>query len=41
MERLIVDGYNVVHAWTSLKHLASSASLEAARDKLIERLSVL
>jgi len=41
LERLIVDGYNVVHAWTSLKHLASSASLEAARDKLIERLSVL
>ncbi len=41
MERLIVDGYNVLHAWTSLKHLASSASLEAARDKLIERLSVL
>ena len=41
MERLIVDGYNVVHAWTSLKQLASSASLEAAREKLIERLSVL
>ena len=41
MERLIVDGYNVVHAWTSLKHLASSASLEAARDRLIERLTVL
>ncbi len=41
MERLIVDGYNVVHAWKSLKQLASSASLEAAREKLIERLSVL
>lgn len=41
MERLIVDGYNVVHAWTSLKRLASTASLEAAREKLIERLSVL
>ena len=41
MERLIVDGYNVVHAWKSLKQLASNASLEAAREKLIERLSVL
>jgi hypothetical protein len=39
--RLIVDGYNVIHAWTSLKHLLNTASLEASRDKLIERLSVL
>jgi predicted RNA-binding protein with PIN domain len=39
--RLIVDGYNVIHAWTSLKHLLNTASLEAARDSLIERLSVL
>jgi len=38
---MIVDGYNVVHAWTSLKRLVSGASLEAARDKLIERLAVL
>jgi predicted RNA-binding protein with PIN domain len=41
LERLIVDGYNVVHAWTSLKRLLSEASLEVARDKLIDRLSVL
>ena len=41
MERLIVDGYNVIHAWTSLKRLADTASLEAAREKLIERLSLL
>ena len=41
MLRLIVDGYNVIHAWTSLKHLLNTASLEAARDSLIERLSVL
>ena len=41
MERMIVDGYNVVHAWPSLKRLLSEASLEAARDKLVERLSVL
>jgi predicted RNA-binding protein with PIN domain len=38
---MIVDGYNVVHAWTSLKRLVSDASLEAARDKLVERLAVL
>ncbi|TMB42537.1 MAG: NYN domain-containing protein [Chloroflexi bacterium] len=41
MERLIVDGYNVVHAWASLKRLLTEASLEAARDKLIDRLSML
>ena len=41
MQRLIVDGYNVVHAWPSLKRLLAGASLEDARDKLIERLSVL
>ena len=41
MQRLIVDGYNILHAWASLKQLASEASLEAAREKLIERLSVL
>jgi predicted RNA-binding protein with PIN domain len=40
MERVIVDGYNVIHAWPQLKRLLSDASLEAARDSLIERLSV-
>jgi predicted RNA-binding protein with PIN domain len=40
MERVIVDGYNVVHAWPQLKRLLGDASLEAARDKLVERLSV-
>jgi predicted RNA-binding protein with PIN domain len=40
MERVIVDGYNVVHAWPELKRLLRGASLEAARDRLIERLSV-
>jgi predicted RNA-binding protein with PIN domain len=40
MERVIVDGYNVIHAWPELKRLLSGASLEAARDRLIERLSV-
>jgi len=41
VERLIVDGYNVIHAWPSLKKLLSTASLEAARDELIQRVSVL
>lgn len=39
MDRLIVDGYNVIHAWPSLKRLLD-VSLEAARDKLVDRLSV-
>ncbi len=38
MHRMIVDGYNVIHAWPSLKRLLN-VSLEAARDKLVERLS--
>lgn len=40
MERVIVDGYNIVHAWATLKRLLHTASLEAARDKLVERLAV-
>ena len=40
MERVIVDGYNVIHAWPQLKRLMGEATLETARDKLIERLSV-
>jgi predicted RNA-binding protein with PIN domain len=39
VERLIVDGYNVIHAWLPLKRLLG-VSLEAARDRLVERLSV-
>ncbi len=39
MDRLIVDGYNVVHAWPGLKRLLG-VSLEAARDALVERMSV-
>jgi len=38
-DKLIVDGYNVIHAWPTLKRLLG-VSLEAARDKLVERLSV-
>lgn len=39
MEQVIVDGYNVIHAWVPLKRLLD-VSLEAARDKLVERLAV-
>ena len=39
MEKLVVDGYNVIHAWPTLKSLMNE-SLEAARDKLIDRLAV-
>jgi predicted RNA-binding protein with PIN domain len=38
VDRLIVDGYNVTHAWPELKELMG-VSLEAARDRLIERLA--
>ncbi|HEY1419988.1 MAG TPA: NYN domain-containing protein [Candidatus Dormibacteraeota bacterium] len=41
MDRMIVDGYNVIHAWPTLKKLMAEASLEAARDKLVERVAVL
>lgn len=37
---MLVDGYNVLHAWPSLKKLLTGASLEAARERLVERLSV-
>jgi predicted RNA-binding protein with PIN domain len=40
VEKVIVDGYNVIHAWPQLKRLLGDASLEAARDRLIDRLSV-
>ncbi len=39
MERLLVDGYNVIHAWPELKALLKH-SLEDARDRLIDRLAV-
>ena len=37
--RLLVDGYNVLHAWPELKQLLP-VSLEYARDSLLERLAV-
>jgi hypothetical protein len=38
-DRLIVDGYNVIHAWPELKALMNQ-SLEGARDRLIDRMAV-
>ena len=38
---LIVDGYNVIHAWPPLKRLLQIAKLEDARDELVRRLAVL
>ena len=37
-EYLLVDGYNIIHAWKSLKKIAEY-SLEEARKKLLEMLS--
>jgi predicted RNA-binding protein with PIN domain len=39
LERLVVDGYNVIHAWPELKALLRH-SLEDARDRLIDRMAV-
>ena len=36
-EYLLVDGYNIIHAWDSLRKLAET-NLDAARNTLIERL---
>lgn len=35
---LIVDGYNIINSWTSLKKIASE-NMEEARDRLIEILA--
>jgi len=35
---LLVDGYNIIGAWPSLKKLRDKHSLEAARDRLVENL---
>jgi predicted RNA-binding protein with PIN domain len=39
-DRLLVDGYNVIHAWPDLRRLLGE-SLELARDGLVARLAVL
>ena len=37
-EFLLVDGYNMIHAWQELKELVE-VSLESARQKLLDMLS--
>ena len=36
---LLVDGYNIIHAWDELKELTQDVSLESARQKLMDILS--
>ena len=38
-EFLLVDGYNIIHAWDELKELVDDVSLESARQKLMDVLS--
>jgi predicted RNA-binding protein with PIN domain len=39
MQTLIVDGYNIVHAWPRLKRVLETRGLEDARDELVHALS--
>ena len=36
---LLVDGYNIIHAWDELRELVEEISLESARWKLMDMLS--
>jgi len=36
---LLVDGYNIIHAWDELKELADASLLNGARENLIARLA--
>lgn len=38
-EFLLIDGYNIIHAWSDLKELARDVSLDSARQKLLDLLS--
>lgn len=38
-EFLLVDGYNIIHAWQELRELAEDVSLESARLRLMDILS--
>src|SRR5437764_674838 len=39
MEHLIVDGYNAIHAWPSLKRVLANEGLEPSRRSLVARLA--
>ena len=36
---LIVDGYNIIHAWSELSQISRELDLEAARDRLLHILA--
>ena len=36
---MLIDGYNIIHAWDELKELMVDVSLESARQKLMDILS--
>ena len=38
-EFLLVDGYNIIHAWDELRELVEDVSLESARQRLMDILS--
>jgi predicted RNA-binding protein with PIN domain len=38
-EYLLVDGYNIIHAWPELKELVDDNNMEGARMKLVDTLS--
>ncbi len=38
-EYLLVDGYNIIHAWKELKDLAETVSLDSARQQLVDHLA--
>ncbi|WP_297987122.1 translation factor GTPase family protein [uncultured Oscillibacter sp.] len=38
-EYLLVDGYNIIHAWDELRELVEDVSLESARQRLMDILS--
>lgn len=38
-EFLLIDAYNIIHAWSDLKELARDVSLDSARQKLLDLLS--
>ena len=39
MSRLVVDGYNIIHAWPDLAQSLRTESLEEARHRLVSRLA--
>ncbi|HLP01473.1 MAG TPA: NYN domain-containing protein [Opitutaceae bacterium] len=40
-QHLLVDGYNIVHAWPEMRRLLTKEGRDVARGRLVERLRVL